>query len=264
MMSWYGKLNATDTQEAIAAMEVESRIRKKGQVIQHRHVSPPLPSSSQPIGSHAWVFLTVDSPTKRLLDRRGYSHQYNDIREIEAISSPPSRAQSPVNKDVTVLSIDEPQETFTTPPASKLGGSSFRRKPNVPTDISSPQKVSQNYIVESQDSVSFDSQETIPSVSLYNSQHSIPSPPRSTSPVIPARPSVRETVIARTSSGEPLTISRKPPWKKVLAAQKQKESSRAQKAEYYGVDIHRLLDRIDDEKLQSSLPRYSSPIRELM
>jgi hypothetical protein len=240
----------------MAAVEVEAQIRKKGQVIQHRHVSPPLPSSSQPIGSHAWVVLTVDSPSKRVLDRREYNHQYDDIRMIEVISSPPLRAQSPVNNDIIVISIDEPQEKFATPPASKLGGSSFRRKPFVSTDISSPRKVTQNYGLESQDSMSFDSQQTIPSVSLYDSQHSIPSPPSPTFPIIPPRSSVRETVIARTSSGEPLTISRKPPWKKVLAAQKQKESSRAQKEDYYGVDIHRLLDRIDDEKLQSSLPRY--------
>jgi hypothetical protein len=31
-------------------MEKELRIRKKGQVIQHRHISPPLPSSSQLVG----------------------------------------------------------------------------------------------------------------------------------------------------------------------------------------------------------------------
>ena len=35
----------------MAAMEAELRMRKKGQVIQHRHISPPLPSSSQPIGA---------------------------------------------------------------------------------------------------------------------------------------------------------------------------------------------------------------------
>jgi hypothetical protein len=34
----------------MAAMEAELRMRKKGQVIQHRHISPPLPSSSQPTG----------------------------------------------------------------------------------------------------------------------------------------------------------------------------------------------------------------------
>jgi len=38
-------------QEAMAAMEVELRKQKKGQVIQHRHISPPLPSSSQLAGT---------------------------------------------------------------------------------------------------------------------------------------------------------------------------------------------------------------------
>ena len=36
-----------DQLEAMAAIEEEARMRKKGQVIQHRHISPPPPSSSQ-------------------------------------------------------------------------------------------------------------------------------------------------------------------------------------------------------------------------
>jgi hypothetical protein len=39
----------------MAAMEAEIRIRKKGQVIQHRHISPPLPSSSQLAGIHHYL-----------------------------------------------------------------------------------------------------------------------------------------------------------------------------------------------------------------
>jgi len=36
----------------MAAMEEEARLQKKGQVIQHRHISPPLPSSSQLPGTY--------------------------------------------------------------------------------------------------------------------------------------------------------------------------------------------------------------------
>jgi hypothetical protein len=45
----------SNLQDAMQAMEVELHERKKGQVIQHRHVSPPLPSSSQPAGIYACV-----------------------------------------------------------------------------------------------------------------------------------------------------------------------------------------------------------------
>jgi len=41
------------------AMEKELRERKKGQVIQHRHVSPPLPSSSQPPGICAYCVCVL-------------------------------------------------------------------------------------------------------------------------------------------------------------------------------------------------------------
>jgi hypothetical protein len=161
-----------------------------------------------------------------------------------------------MDDDVTVVPLNDSQGRFVTPPATMLGGSKFRRKPIISTDSSSPLKPTTNNPSESQDT--FDSQQTLPSVSLYESQQSLPSPPRQPSPPteVPAQSLVRETVTARTSDGKYITISKKPLWKKIQARQEKQATSKAQKEAYYGIDIHRLLDRIENDTLQSSLPRY--------
>ena len=63
--------------------------------------------------------------------------QYDeDILEVEVISSPPLTAQSLDDEHVRMMSSESSQEKPTTP--LTLGESKFRRKPVVPTDISSP------------------------------------------------------------------------------------------------------------------------------
>ena len=184
-------------------------------------------------------------------------------------------AQSSIDDDIMVVPLDDSQgKKFATPPASIIGGSNFRRRRIDPTDLSSPpkptvppRKSALQSMSDSQESISlFDSEPSIPSVSDYDPQPS-PKPVPSTSTAPPAGSLIRETLTARTSSGKTITISKKTPWKKVIQRQQQAAASKAQKEAYYGVDIHRLLDRIEDEKLQSSLPVHApapaAPTRDL-
>src|SRR5438552_5484084 len=112
----------------MVAMEEELRMRKKGQVIQHRHISPPLPSSSQPTGIailSSW--LNSDSPSRRAVERKALLQQH-DILDVEIISSPPLSTQSQLEV-LTIISTETSQDSPVTP--VNLGGSKFRRKPIV-------------------------------------------------------------------------------------------------------------------------------------
>ena len=227
------------------------RIKKKGQVIQHRHVSPPLPSSSQPPGTCSYLAdgIDVDSPSRRALERRTQQapmEGMEEVEEVEVISSPPMEE---VEAFETQQEESQEQEPSVTP--VRLGGSRFRRKPAPP---SSP--------LEKDSLVSyagFDSQEDTrstgfvmpPSLGNYGTSTSAETVTHG-----------RQYLTARTSSGKVISISKKPSWKKHIKQQEQKAASRALKQNYYGVDIHHLLDNIEST---SSLPTtmYAPPLLDL-
>ena len=244
------------------AVEVELRERKKGQVIQHRHVSPPLPSSSQPAGMcvRGKGADAADSPSRRVVERRKQlpMSAYDDILEVEVVSSPPPTEQVLLDGGFegavsSQQSQPSPQKNASTP--FTLGGSLFRRKAAAPMKDSSPFDTSATLSskmqpVGSQQSTStseYDSQELRSERTTYPAETSLPS---FTS---------KKSFIARTSYGKNLTIEKKPPWKAVIRDQQKRSEARAQKEAYYGVDIHGLLNHIEDQPPTPFQPRYSSP-----
>jgi hypothetical protein len=171
------------------------------------------------------------------------------VQDIEMISSPPSSPEIPGDEDVIVLPFNEDSQE-TTVSSNVLGASKFRRKNAANTDISSPINPGLSVGVDSRISPSpFDTYDLTQPTSFQ-----VPptlSPPQyqpSTSATIPTRTGARDYLEARTSSGKPLKISKKPLWKKLQAGTARQAAKRAQKEAYYGVDIHRLLDRIKEEK----------------
>jgi hypothetical protein len=196
----------------------------------------------------------LDSPTRRVLERRDLTQQYDDgILDIEVISSPPLRAISPPDQDITVLSMETMEETPVTPLV--LGGSKFRRKQIVPTDISSPVTISATHNKDSLPISLLETQELGSSPPVV--EPPIPSPVRFQPSTLPSRNSTNLSVMARTSSGKVISISKKPTWKKLMKTQEQRDARKAQKEAYYGIDIHRLLDKIEDPS-PSTQQRYSS------
>lgn len=236
-------------QEAMAAMEVELRKQKKGQVIQHRHISPPLPSSSQPAGNllPPLFLLTVDSPSRRVVERRNRVSQYDDdFIDVEIPSSPLSRPKSPIDDEITLLSFETLQQAQSITPTA-LGGSKFRRRQIEPTDISSPVTLSTTHDIDLPSIPLFDVHELLPSASSSDLT-SIPTaarPESAPSIPFPQPPTHRQTLTACTSSGKIISISKKPEWRKVIANHDRQAAAKAQKQAYYGVDIHRLLDDIE-------------------
>ena len=193
------------------------------------------------------------------MERRMILQQYNDddddgdILDVEILSSPPSTALSLDNGKVTIVSQETLQDKVTTP--FTLGGSRFRRKPIIPTDISSPLAIPANHDIDIDSNPLFDSQDSIPSISAIDSLDSILSPPQyepSTSETSGSATS-RRTLTARTSSGKTVVISKKPPWKAILKDQQRRTAAREQKESYYGIDIHNLLNTIENHhQTQSS------------
>lgn len=173
------------------------------------------------------------------------------------ISSPPSRAPIPDDEDSVVLSfLEDSQET--TVGSGVLGASKFRRKRVANVEISSPVASGPSFGFDSQMSPSpFDTSDLTRNTSF---QSPPPSPPRyqpSTSAAILPTSEGRDCLTARTSSGKPLRISKKPEWKKLKTITDRRAATRAQKEAYYGVDIHRLLDKIERDK-GTAPHRYSS------
>ena len=106
----------------------------------------------------------------------------------------------------------------------------------------------------------FEADELLPSISSSDLAKTIPNIERSESPPLashPPLPSHRQTLKACTSSGEVISISKKPEWKKVIASHERQAAAKAQKRAYYGVDIHRLLDNIEMAPNQSQLLTYN-------
>jgi hypothetical protein len=199
----------------------------------------------------------IDSPSRRVIERRKTTRQPDDdFIEVEVLSSPPSRAASPVEDEITLVSFEPFQEEMAVTPLA-LGGSKFRRKQIVPTDISSPVTISAN--VELSSLPLFDPEESLPKAAAADSQQSLPSPPRyelSPSTALPPAPSDRQTLRACTSSGKVISISKKPQWKKIIATQEKQAAAKAQKESYYGVDIHRLMDNVEAQPTQSTFRMY--------
>lgn len=160
-----------------------------------------------------------------------------------------------MDEDIAVISHETTEDKPTTPMA--LGGSRFRRKPIISTDISSPLIIQANHEMDIESNPLFDSQD---SISVYDSVDSIMSPPQyESSASTTSATSSRRTLTARTSSGKSIVISKKAPWKAVLKAQEKRTAAREHKEAYYGVDIHGLLDNIEGQT-QQSLVRESSLI----
>ena len=230
-------------------MEKELQIRKKGQVIQHRHVSPPLPSSSQLAGIEllGFFWLNLDSPTRRVLEWKESGGQYQrDVVDIEIVSSPPLTSGRGLGEDVAIVSL-EPSEGRTETPRL-LGGSSFRRKQLDPRDISSPVTITAASNLHFDNSVFFDSISAL----TPGFQTRIPSIPSQPLPSTNLAASQR-SIVARTSSGQLITISKKPPWKKVIKEKEQQHVEETRRQTYFGVDIHRLLYQIENQSPQASL-----------
>ena len=176
--------------------------------------------------------------------------QYEDILEVEVISSPPSTAQLSHDEEARVISSETSQEKPITP--LTLGGSKFRRKQVVPTDISSPLVLHASDNLEIDANPLLEAQDSRPTTSTFDS---IRSPPWFEHPEPLTSAATSRGLTARTSSGKTIIISKKPPWKAVLKAQEQRAASREQKEAYYGVDIHGLLDNIEGPTQQSSNKR---------
>lgn len=195
-----------------------------------------------------------------MVERRNRVNQdHDDFIDMEILSSPPSRPKSPIDDDITLLSFEPLQQDAAVTPMG-LGGSRFRRKQIVPTDISSPITVSATHGLDIPAIPLFEADELLPSVSSSDLVKAIPSIARPESPPLASRPplpSHLQTVKACTSSGEVISISKKPEWKKVIASHERQAAAKAQKRAYYGVDIHRLLDDIETAPNQSQLLTYN-------
>ena len=106
---------------------------------------------------------------------------------------------------------------------------------------------------------SLSSQESNMSTSEYDLQGSLLSRQTSYSTESSARLSTsKKSFTARTSSGKTISIEKKPPWKAVIREQEKRTEARAQKEAYYGVDIHGLLNNIEDQPSQPFEPRFPS------
>jgi hypothetical protein len=205
--------------------------------------------------------LKIDSPTRHVLERKQLTERYNDLQDIEMISSPPSSMEIPGHEeDVTILpSNEDTQETTVT--SNVLGASRFRRKHATSTDISTP-------VNRGPSTVGVDSRISPSPFDTYDLTQptSFPLPPTlspryqpSTSATIPTTTGARSYLEAHTSSGKTIKISKKPLWKKLQAGTARQTAKRAQKEAYYGVDIHHLLDRINEEK--GSTPNQYLPFQ---
>jgi hypothetical protein len=152
---------------------------------------------------------------------------------------------------MTAIANKASEENFVTP--LTLGGSKFRRKTIVSSDISSPVTLSRDSTLESQSISLFSSQQSTSQMSEVDSHLSITSfrCESSTSVSTTSENTSRQTLKACTSSGKIISISKKPAWKKILRAQEKQAASKAQKEAFYGINIHRLLDDIEAQPVQS-------------
>lgn len=169
--------------------------------------------------------------------------QMESMEEVEVISSPPLE-EVEIFETQQEESQEQDQERPVTPVT--LGGSRFRRKPAPPSPpLETDLRIS--------NSARFDSQEDMqsagfimpPSLGKYDTSNT------------EVRTGGREYLTARTSSGKVISISKKPNWKKHIKKQEQVTAARELKQNYYGVDIHRLLDNIEDTTSRPS-PTYCS------
>jgi hypothetical protein len=193
--------------------------------------------------------LRIDSPTRHVLERNHLADRYYDLQDIEMIPSPLLSTEIPGDEDVIVSPFNEDSQE--TPVSSNvLGVSKFRRKHAANTDVSSPINPGPSVSVDSQISRSpFDTYDlTQPTSFQLPPTLSPPQYQPSISATIPTKTRARDYLEARTSSGKTLKISKKPLWEKLQAGTAHQAAKRAQKEAYYGVDIHRLLDRINEEK----------------
>jgi hypothetical protein len=191
----------------------------------------------------------TDSPSRRALERKRNVPvpAYDDILEVDVVSSPPATRQ--VHSDQgfegaasSQQSQPSPQKPTSTP--FTLGGSLFRRKAAAPIKDSSPLDAS---TILSSKMQSIDSQESA-TTSRHESQDLL----LSHRPTYPAENpyasfSSKKSFTARTSYGKTLTIEKKPPWKAVIRDQQKRSEARAHKEAYYGVDIHGLLNLTEDQ-----------------
>jgi hypothetical protein len=189
------------------------------------------------------------------VERRKILQEYDDILDVEIISSPPLSAKSVLDEEITIISHETLPDKPT--PLLSLGGAKFRRKTIMTNDISSPLVIPTNNDMNIDSHLLFDSQDSIPSTLGLNAADSILLPLQYGSSVsTTSGTSSHRTLIAQTSSGETIVISKKPPWKAVLKAQERRTAAREQKEAYYGVDIHGLLDTIEGGPHQSSPKKY--------
>jgi hypothetical protein len=159
------------------------------------------------------------------------------MEEVEVISSPPM-------EEVAVFEMqDESQEQERPVTPVALGGSRFRRKPAPPSSPLDKDSQVSNPLFDSQESTQPAEFIMPPSLGNYGTSST------------EIRTGGREYLTARTSSGKVISISKKPAWKKHIKQQEQNAASRALKQNYYGVDIHRLLDNIENTSSQPT-PMY--------
>ena len=179
---------------------------------------------------------------------------YHEILEAEIVSSPlVVGGESPVEGPESQVSRHSPSPQKSSHPMM-LGGSIFRRKAPAPTSDSSPVNTAAKLPVHFP---SLSSQESNMSTSEYDLQGSFLSRQTSYSTDSSAHPSIsRKSFTARTSSGKTVSIEKKPPWKAVIREQEKRAEARAQKEAYYGVDIHGLLNNIEDQPPQPFEPRF--------
>ena len=183
---------------------------------------------------------------------------YDEILEVEIISSPlVTGGDSPAKVPESLLSCQSSsRQKFSTP--ITLGGSLFRRKAPVPTSDPSPVNTTAKLPVHFP---SLGSQEPSMSTSEYDSQSSLLSRQTSYSAENSVHlSSSKMSFTARTSSGKTISIEKKPPWKAVIREQEKRAEARAQKEAYYGVDIHGLLNNIEDQPPQPFQPRSPCPL----
>jgi ATPase family associated with various cellular activities (AAA) len=163
------------------------------------------------------------------------------IMEVEVISSPPM-------EELEVFEVEgehQEQERSVTPVT--LGGSRFRRK------VAPPSSPLENDSLVSNagfgDPESSQSNEFVmpPSLGKYGTSNT------------EMRTGGRNSLTARTSSGKVISISKKPAWKKVIKQQEQTAAARTFKQNYYGVDIHGLLNNIEKPTSQPT-PTYLPPL----
>ncbi len=152
--------------------------------------------------------------------------------EVEVISSPPM-------EELEVFDVQgesQEQERSVTP--VMLGGSRFRRKPAPPSSPIENDSKNSNPGFEVQESSHSNGFEMPVSLGKYGTSNT------------QIRTGGREFLTARTSSGKVISISKKPTWKKAIKQQEQTNAARALKQNYYGVDIHGLLNNIEKPNSQ--------------